>query len=91
MTKLELVEKISDKLGCTKVEADKTLNGVVDIIKEAILQGEKVQLVGFGIFEPKTIAARKARNPRTGEEFMTTESKGMRFSVSGKFKEELNK
>lgn len=91
MTKLQLVEKISNKLGCTKIEADRTLNGVVEVFKEAILEGEKVQLVGFGSFEPKTIAARKARNPRTGEEFMTTESKGMRFSTSNKFKEELNK
>ena len=52
MNKSELSSKISEKSGLTKVAAEKALNAFTEAITEALVNGEKVQLVGFGTFEP---------------------------------------
>jgi DNA-binding protein HU-beta len=67
MTKVELVAKIADAAGLTKVQAEKALNGFIAATTAAIKGGDKVTLVGFGTFSAVTRAARTGRNPQTGK------------------------
>ena len=75
MNKTELIAAVAEKADLSKKDAEAALTATVDAITEALTQGEKVQLVGFGSFEVKTRAARVGRNPRTGEEIPISEAK----------------
>ena len=68
MNKTELVAIIAEKTGKTKKDAEIGLNAVLGTITEALADGEKVQLIGFGTFETRERAARQGRNPRNPEE-----------------------
>ncbi len=68
MNKAELVASVAEKANMTKKDAEKAVNGVLESIQEALSRGDKVSLVGFGTFDVRTRAARKGRNPQTGEE-----------------------
>ncbi|WP_208974853.1 HU family DNA-binding protein [Moorella stamsii] len=65
---MDLVASVAEKTDLTKKDAEKVVSAVLASIEEALAQGDKVQLVGFGTFEIKERAARIGRNPRTGEE-----------------------
>ncbi|MDY4230687.1 MAG: HU family DNA-binding protein [Candidatus Faecousia sp.] len=67
MNKNELVAKVADQSGLSKKDAEKALAAVIDTITAALVEGDKVQLVGFGTFETKQREARTGRNPRSGE------------------------
>ena len=71
MNKTELIAAVAEKADLSKKDAEAAITATVDAITEALTQGEKVQLVGFGSFEVKT----RARNPRTGEEIPISEAK----------------
>ena len=66
MTKQDLVNEVVE-VGITKKQATDAVNAIFDTIKDALAQGEKVSLVGFGSFSVKKREAREGRNPRTGE------------------------
>ncbi|HSQ33917.1 MAG TPA: HU family DNA-binding protein [Peptostreptococcaceae bacterium] len=68
MNKAELVTKIAEKSGLTKKESEQALNAFMGAVEEALVSGDKVQLVGFGTFETRERAARQGRNPRNPEE-----------------------
>ncbi|MDV3426629.1 MAG: HU family DNA-binding protein [Bacillota bacterium] len=71
--RVELVKRVAEKTGLTKKDLELALKGFVDLIEETVANGEKVQIIGFGIFEPRERAARserKGRNPHTGEEII---------------------
>ena len=68
MNKQELVNGVAEKSGLTKKKAEEALNAVVKAVEEALVKGDKVQLIGFGTFEVRERAARKGRNPQTGAE-----------------------
>lgn len=68
MNKAELIAQVAEKSDMTKKDADKAVSAVLASIEEALSRGDKVQLVGFGTFEVRERAARKGRNPQTGEE-----------------------
>lgn len=68
MNKAELIAQVAEKSDMTKKDAEKAVNAVLATIEEALSRGDKVQLVGFGTFEVRERAARKGRNPQTGEE-----------------------
>ena len=68
MNKTELINAVSEKADLSKKDAEAAITAMVEAITQALTEGEKVQLVGFGSFEVKTRAARVGRNPRTGEE-----------------------
>ena len=68
MNKANLITQVSEKAEITKKDADKAVTAILSAIEEALAKGDKVQLVGFGTFETKERAARKGRNPQTGEE-----------------------
>lgn len=67
MNKAELIAQIAEKSGLSKKDAEKALAATVDAITEAVSNGDKVQLVGFGSFEVKQREARVGRNPKTKE------------------------
>ena len=64
MNKAELVSKMAEKSGLTKKEAEAALNAFMSSVQDALVNNEKVQLVGFGTFETRERAARQGRNPR---------------------------
>ena len=68
MNKTELIAEVAKKCGMSKKDAEKAVTTTFDTITEALSQGDKVQLVGFGGFETKKREARMGRNPKTGEE-----------------------
>ena len=90
MNKTELIAAITEKTGFTKKDAEKALNSVVDVITESLVNGEKVQIVGFGSFEVKTRPARVARNPRTGEEIQIEASKAPVFKAGKALKDSVH-
>lgn len=67
MTKAELIAGMASESGLTKTDAEKALNAFLSQVEQALKQGEKVQLVGFGSFEVKERAERIGRNPKTKE------------------------
>lgn len=68
MNKAELISSVAEKTELTKKDSEKAVNAVLEAIGAALANGDKVQLVGFGTFEIRERAARKGRNPQTGEE-----------------------
>jgi len=68
MNKTELINAVAEKACLSKKDYDAAVVEVFDAISEALAQGEKVQLVGFGSFEVKSRAARMGRNPRSKEQ-----------------------
>lgn len=68
MTKVELVNAVAERTGLSKKDAGAAVDAVFDQITQALSRGDKVQIVGFGTFEVRERAARRGRNPQTGEE-----------------------
>ena len=83
MNKTELVSAMAERLGASKKHSQEALTVALDLITEALAEGEKVQLVGFGSFEVRERAPRIGRNPRTKEEVTIPASKAVQFK-SGK-------
>ena len=67
MNKTELIAEVANKAGLSRKDAEKALGAVVETITEAVVKGDKVQLVGFGSFETKQRETRTGRNPKTKE------------------------
>lgn len=67
MTKAEIVNTISNATGLTKVETETVVKGFITTLKDALMNGENVEIRGFGTFKIKKKKARIARNPRTSE------------------------
>ncbi|MGX7092596.1 HU family DNA-binding protein [Hutsoniella sourekii] len=66
--KAELIEKVAEKTNLTKKDVTATVEALFQTVEETLAAGEKVQVIGFGTFEVRERAARKGRNPQTGEE-----------------------
>lgn len=91
MNKAELVTKMAEKSELTKKEAEAALNAFMQSVEEALVEGDKVQLVGFGTFETRERAAREGRNPRTKEVIKIAASTVPVFKAGKEFKEKVNK
>ena len=91
MNKAELIAAIAAKTGDTKKGVEASVNAFVDVITEALVEGDKVQLVGFGSFEVRKRAARKGRNPQTKEEIKIPASKAPVFKAGKALKDLVNK
>lgn len=90
MNKSDLIAAIAAKTGETKKSAETAVNAFVDVVTEALVKGDKVQLVGFGSFETRKKAARKGRNPRTKEEIKIPASKAPAFKAGKALKDMVN-
>ncbi|KRI89085.1 DNA-binding protein [Acinetobacter baumannii] len=84
-----MITKVSEVAELTKKDATKAVEAVFDAITEALKDGEKVQLIGFGNFEVRERAARKGRNPQTGEEIEIAASKVPAFKPGKALKEDI--
>ena len=92
MNKAELVAAIAEKANFTKKDAEAALNAVTASIEEALIKGEKVQLIGFGTFDTRERKARQGRNPRQPEEVIQIEaSKAPVFKAGKALKDAVNK
>ena len=91
MNKAELIAAIAAKTGETKKGAEEAVNAFVDVVTNALVDGDKVQLVGFGSFEVRKRAARKGRNPQTKEEIKIPASKAPVFKAGKALKDLVNK
>jgi DNA-binding protein HU-beta len=75
MNKTDLINAVAEASELSKKDATKAVDAVFDTILDALKDGDKVQLIGFGNFEVRERAARKGRNPQTGEEIEIPASK----------------
>ncbi len=92
MNKSELVASIAEKSDLSKKEAETALNAFLSTVEEALIAGDKVQLVGFGTFEVRERKAREGRNPRNPEEVIKIPaSKAPVFRAGKALKETVNK
>ena len=91
MNKTELIAAMAEKTGSTKKDAEATLNAMIASITEALVAGDKVQLIGFGTFETRDRAAREGRNPKTGKTMTIEASKTPKFKAGKALKDEVNK
>lgn len=83
MTKSEMAEKLAVKINIKKQEAEKIINIFTNSIIEALANGDKVEIRGFGSFRVRNRAAKEGRNPKTGEK-VSVPSKKVPFFKSGK-------
>ena len=86
MNKPELVAAVAAKAELSKKDAEAAVKAVIDSVTEALADGDKVALVGFGTFEVKTRAARTGKNPRTGEAISIPASKVPSFKAGAALK-----
>ena len=90
MNKVELVEAMAAKAEISKKDAEAALKAFISTVEGELKKGGKVSLVGFGTFEVSKRAARKGRNPQTGEEMKIKASKSPKFKAGKAFKDALN-
>ncbi|RBP35559.1 bacterial nucleoid protein Hbs [Garciella nitratireducens DSM 15102] len=90
MNKSELITSMTEKSGLSKKDAEKALNSFIESVQEALVNGDKVQLVGFGSFEVRERAERKGRNPQTKEEMIIPASKAPVFKAGKALKDIVN-
>ena len=90
MTKAELIINVAEKSGLERKNAEKAVAAVFETIKSALIEGDKVQILGFGTFENRKREPRKGRNPRTGEEIEIKASILPSFKAGKGLKEAVN-
>jgi DNA-binding protein HU-beta len=90
MNRSEVIEKIARETGIQKKDATVVVEGFLSVLTESLEKGEKVDLRGFGTFKVDERKARKARNPRTGEEVYVPAKKVPVFRPSRDLKERVN-
>ncbi|TQS74421.1 HU family DNA-binding protein [Ornithinibacillus gellani] len=89
MNKTDLINAVADKSELSKKDAGKAVDAVFEAIMDSLSKGEKVQLIGFGNFEVRERAARKGRNPQTGEEIEIAASKVPAFKAGKALKDSV--
>ncbi len=89
MNKGELVDQIAQKASVTKKQADAVLTAAIEAIIDAVSEGDKVTLVGFGSFEARERQAREGRNPKTGEKMEIAATRVPAFSAGKLFKDKV--
>ncbi len=90
MNKVELVKKIATSAGLSQVAAEKALNGFTKAVQDAMAKGESVALIGFGTFSVSRRAARKGRNPQTGQAIDIAAKNVAKFKAGSRLSEAVN-
>ncbi|NDY70952.1 integration host factor subunit alpha [Desulfobacter hydrogenophilus] len=90
LTKMDIVEKISETLDLSGPEAKETMEEMLEIIKVTLASGNDIMISGFGKFQVNEKAPRKGRNPATGEIMMLGGRKIVTFKCSGKLRNQIN-
>ncbi|MBD6620778.1 HU family DNA-binding protein [Komarekiella sp. 'clone 1'] len=89
MNKGELVDAVAAKTNITKKQADEVISAFLSVVTEAVANGEKITLVGFGSFERRERSEREGRNPKTKEAITIPATKVPAFSPGKLFKEKV--
>lgn len=89
MNKGELIDRVAERANVTKKVANEVVSATLEVLEEAVSEGEKVTLVGFGSFEPRERKAREGRNPKTGDKMDIPATKVPAFSAGKQFKERV--
>jgi DNA-binding protein HU-beta len=89
LNKTEFIAGVAERAKVTKKDAEIIVNAFVASVEEALVKGDKVQLVGFGTFEVRERQARKGRNPQTGAEIDIKAAKVPAFKAGKGFKESV--
>lgn len=87
MNKVELIGEVASKSEISKKDVEKVINAFTNVVADALVDGDKVQLVGFGTFEVVERAARTGRNPHTGETIEIVASKSPKFKAGKALKD----
>ena len=90
MNKTELIAAVAEKAEISKKDAEKAVKAFTDVVSEELVNGGKIQLVGFGTFEVSERPAREGRNPRTGETMTIAATKTPKFRVGKALKDMVN-
>ena len=90
LTKAKLAEQINARIGLTKRESADLVDAALDLIKEALLEGEKVKISNFGNFSVRDKSARRGRNPQTGEAIIISRRRVLTFKPSARLREDIN-
>jgi DNA-binding protein HU-beta len=90
MNKSEFVDAVASDIDITKADAAKAVDSVVNVITNALKDGDQLNLIGFGSFQVKDRAARTGRNPRTGEAIEIKASKMPTFKAGKALKDAVN-
>ena len=90
VTKADIVDKIANETGLTKLETKAVVDGLLLSIIEALADGKRIELRGFGVFSVKSRKPRMARNPRTGDPVPLEERFIPTFKVSSEFQEKVH-
>ncbi|RKD23149.1 DNA-binding protein [Ammoniphilus oxalaticus] len=90
MNKSELIAYVAEQSELTKKDATRAVEAVFEAIESTLKNGERVQLIGFGNFEVRDRAARKGRNPQTGEEIQIAASKVPAFKPGKQLRDAVN-
>jgi nucleoid DNA-binding protein len=86
MTKADLVEQVAEKTGLTRTDVAAAVDNLLEAVKKSLENGKNIEIRGFGTFKIKQRKARKARNPRTGQEVPVPDRKIPVFKPSNEFK-----
>ena len=89
MTKKEIVKTISDEIGLTQLKTKEIVQKTFDAIVETLVEERRIELRNFGVFEVKKRAARKARNPRTGDKVYVPEKFVVTFKPGKEMEERV--
>ena len=89
MNKADLINALAARNEISKKDAEKAVNAVLDLIGDALKNGDKVQIMGFGSFEVKERAARTGKNPATGESIQIAASKAIVFKAGKALKDSV--
>jgi DNA-binding protein HU-beta len=87
MTKAELIESVASKVDLPRAIAERAVNTMFEDIVEALKQGDKVNVSGFGTFSVSTRKARTGRNPKTGESIEIAASRAAKFKAGKTLKD----
>lgn len=90
MNKTDLINVVNAETKVAKKDVDAVITATLNAITNALKEGDKVALIGFGTFEVKATAAREGRNPKTGETIAIPAAKKPAFSASKVLKDEVN-
>lgn len=94
MNKTELIDALADATGLSKADSQRAIDALFDadngLIARAMKRSQKVQITGFGTFEPRQRKARMGRNPRTGEQIRIAASTSVSFRAGKSLKDAVS-
>ncbi len=90
MTKIDIINRVAEKTGLSKQDADLSVETIINLVKDALARNEEVILRRFGSFQTRDKNPRVGRNPKTGEEAQITARTVVRFKAGKRFKQAVN-